>query len=112
RDMLHRCEPPMKLLGPEAREQRKPWREHEHREVEDRRNERHLPEPAPGESDRLSDVPRLLDALVAIARAIVHVYSGLKSGNKITSRIEGWFVSIIASRSMPMPNPAAGGMPC
>ena len=38
--------------------------------------------------------------------------SGLNNGNKITSRIVCVFVSNMTSRSMPMPMPPAGGMPC
>ncbi len=34
------------------------------------------------------------------------------SGNSTTSRIVGAPVSIITSRSIPMPMPPAGGMPC
>src|SRR5690348_11135923 len=37
--------------------------------------------------------------------------SGRNSGNRITSRMEPDPVRIIVSRSMPMPSPAAGGMP-
>src|SRR5262249_9913398 len=37
--------------------------------------------------------------------------SGLSRGNRITSRIDGWFANIMSSRSIPMPSPAAGGMP-
>ncbi|OPZ22608.1 MAG: hypothetical protein BWZ10_00369 [candidate division BRC1 bacterium ADurb.BinA364] len=39
------------------------------------------------------------------------LYSGRMCGNKITSRIDGESVSSIASRSMPIPRPLAGGMP-
>src|SRR5689334_8032806 len=98
----------MKRLRGEASEEREARKAYEHREVEDGRNDRHPPETAPGKADRLADVPRLLDALVLVARPVLHGYSGLSSGKRITSRIDGWFVSIIASRSMPMPKPAAG----
>ncbi len=37
--------------------------------------------------------------------------SGLNSGNKITSRIDGEFVSSITSRSIPRPSPPVGGIP-
>ncbi|KAF5035605.1 hypothetical protein DSECCO2_583860 [anaerobic digester metagenome] len=37
--------------------------------------------------------------------------SGRNSGNRITSRMEAWSVSSMTSLSMPMPSPAAGGMP-
>ena len=40
-----------------------------------------------------------------------HRYSALIVGNRITSRIDGWFVSSIQRRSMPMPSPPVGGMP-
>ena len=40
------------------------------------------------------------------------LFSGRSSGNSITSRMLGWLVSIITSRSMPMPKPAVGAMPC
>ena len=36
---------------------------------------------------------------------------GFMCGNSITSRIDGALVSSMASRSMPMPSPAVGGMP-
>jgi len=42
----------------------------------------------------------------------VHSASGRSSGNKITSRIDCRSVITIASRSMPIPLPAAGGMAC
>ena len=38
--------------------------------------------------------------------------SGRSSGNKITSRMEWESVNSMVSRSMPMPSPAVGGMPC
>ena len=38
--------------------------------------------------------------------------SGLSSGNSTTSRMLGESVNSIASRSIPMPSPAVGGMPC
>ena len=37
---------------------------------------------------------------------------GFNCGNRITSRILSWPSSIMHSRSMPMPMPPAGGMPC
>ena len=37
--------------------------------------------------------------------------SGLRRGNKMTSRMEGASVKSITRRSMPMPSPAVGGMP-
>ena len=37
--------------------------------------------------------------------------SGRSSGNRITSRIVGEFVSSITNRSIPMPSPAVGGRP-
>src|SRR5690606_34895535 len=40
-----------------------------------------------------------------------HPSSGRSKGKAITSRIEGWPVSAITSRSMPIPKPAAGGIP-
>ena len=39
-------------------------------------------------------------------------YSGRMCGNNKTSRIEGESVKSITKRSMPMPSPAVGGMPC
>lgn len=36
---------------------------------------------------------------------------GLISGKRMTSRIESEFVKSIARRSIPIPSPAAGGMP-
>ena len=41
----------------------------------------------------------------------VRHHSGRMSGNRMTSRIEGWSVSSMISRSMPIPSPAVGGMP-
>ena len=38
--------------------------------------------------------------------------SGRSSGKRTTSRMEGELVKSIASRSMPIPSPAVGGMPC
>ena len=38
--------------------------------------------------------------------------SGLSSGNRMTSRMEGESVRSITRRSMPMPSPAVGGRPC
>lgn len=35
-----------------------------------------------------------------------------RSGKNTTSRIEPWLVSIITRRSIPIPKPAAGGIPC
>src|SRR5262245_36861491 len=35
-----------------------------------------------------------------------HHFSGRSCGNRITSRIDAWFVKSITSRSMPMPSPA------
>ena len=49
------------------------------------------------------------EALVASGQAAQ--VSGRSSGKKITSRIEGLSVMSMTSRSMPMPWPAAGGMP-
>ena len=40
-----------------------------------------------------------------------HVYSGLISGNKTTSRRFDAFVNNATMRSMPMPQPEMGGMP-
>ena len=37
---------------------------------------------------------------------------GLSVGNKITSLIEDVLVNSIINRSIPIPNPMAGGMPC
>src|SRR5207247_11414761 len=37
--------------------------------------------------------------------------SGLKWGKRMTTRIEGESVSSMTRRSMPIPSPAAGGMP-
>ena len=39
-------------------------------------------------------------------------FSGRSRGKRMTSRMEGESVRSITSRSMPMPSPAAGGMPC
>src|SRR5262249_55786181 len=44
--------------------------------------------------------------------SVVHFFSGLNSGNRITSRIVVVLVSSITRRSMPTPSPPAGGMPC
>src|SRR5439155_15958292 len=44
--------------------------------------------------------------------ALLHVFSGRKSGNRITSRMVWVLVSSMTRRSMPMPSPPAGGMPC
>lgn len=41
-----------------------------------------------------------------------NAHSGRMCGNNSTSRIEAEFVNNITSRSMPMPSPAVGGMPC
>ena len=38
-------------------------------------------------------------------------FSGRISGNRMTSRIDGWSVSSITRRSMPIPSPAVGGRP-
>ena len=38
--------------------------------------------------------------------------SGRSSGKRMTSRIDAAFVSTMTSRSIPMPKPAAGGIPC
>src|SRR5689334_4277714 len=38
--------------------------------------------------------------------------SARSNGNRMTSRIDGWPVSVIVKRSMPIPRPAAGGIPC
>ena len=38
-------------------------------------------------------------------------FRGRISGNRITSRIDGLFVSSITRRSIPTPSPAAGGIP-
>ena len=46
------------------------------------------------------------------ARVTPRYASGLSCGNRITSRIDGLSVNSITRRSMPMPSPAAGGMPC
>src|SRR5207253_10782765 len=37
--------------------------------------------------------------------------SGRRCGNRMTSRIDGALVKSITRRSMPIPSPAAGGMP-
>src|SRR5439155_24549916 len=37
--------------------------------------------------------------------------SGLRCGNRMTSRIDGWLAKSITRRSMPIPSPAAGGIP-
>ena len=37
--------------------------------------------------------------------------SGRSRGNRMTSRIDGWLAKSMTSRSMPIPSPAAGGMP-
>jgi len=37
--------------------------------------------------------------------------AGRISGNRITSRIDGWSVSSMTRRSMPIPSPAVGGNP-
>src|SRR5690606_11090849 len=37
---------------------------------------------------------------------------GLRRGKRITSRIEAASVRSMARRSMPIPSPAVGGMPC
>jgi hypothetical protein len=45
----------------------------------------------------------------------IHLFQflfGLSSGNKITSRIDSAPVSSMVSRSIPRPNPPAGGIPC
>ena len=39
-------------------------------------------------------------------------YFGFNCGNKITSRMLSWPSSIMHNRSMPMPMPPAGGIPC
>ena len=39
-------------------------------------------------------------------------YFGFNCGNRITSRMLSWPSSIMHKRSMPMPMPPAGGMPC
>ena len=41
-----------------------------------------------------------------------HCFFGLSNGNRITSRMDSAPVSNIVSRSIPMPIPPAGGMPC
>ena len=75
-------------------------------------------------TDGFADAPRLVDVLrrpalrvagrharrIRDRRGVAHWLR--RSGKRMTSRIDGWFVSIIASRSMPIPKPAAGGMPC
>ena len=40
-----------------------------------------------------------------------HHPSGRMAGKRITSRMEGWSVSTISSRSTPTPSPPVGGMP-
>src|SRR5207249_2142416 len=39
-------------------------------------------------------------------------FSGRSCGKRITSRMDVWLVSSMTSRSMPIPSPAVGGMPC
>ena len=43
--------------------------------------------------------------------ASLFTHSGLMSGNRMTSRMEGWSVSSMTRRSTPMPSPAVGGRP-
>ena len=65
------------------------------------------------------EVKRKLEQRGLIAISIDEVFeahepgapSGRNSGNRITSRMEAWSVSSMTSLSMPMPSPAAGGMP-
>ena len=40
-----------------------------------------------------------------------HRYSGRMAGKRITSRMEGWPVSSMSSRSTPTPSPPVGGIP-
>jgi hypothetical protein len=44
-------------------------------------------------------------------RGVSLACSGRMVGNRMTSRIDGWSVSSMTSRSMPMPTPPVGGMP-
>ena len=53
----------------------------------------------------------LAAAFHATVPAPCHFF-GLSSGNNITSRIDSAPVNNIANRSMPMPKPPAGGIPC
>ncbi len=45
-------------------------------------------------------------------RLVHQRFSGLSSGKRMTSRMEGVSVRSIASRSTPRPSPPVGGMPC
>jgi hypothetical protein len=51
------------------------------------------------------------DRFEAVA-LITYFAMGFRSGNRMTSRMDCAFVKSIASRSMPIPSPAVGGMPC
>ncbi len=87
-----------------------------HRAVE--RGEPQRPEGEAAEGEPRDDGEGLEDAVPfgwgRRERGVSHVdgVSGRRSGKRMTSRIDCAFVSAITSRSIPMPNPAVGGIPC
>src|SRR5581483_378812 len=86
---------------PERADQRR----HAERDAGDRdeRVQRDRPLPAPG--------PQVAEPDEDFVRHRAHDFSGRSWGNRITSRIDAWFVKSMTRRSMPMPSPAVGGMP-
>ena len=62
--------------------------------------------PVPNASE---GVPNCLEA---VPNGVEGDYFGFNCGNRITSRMLSWPSSIMHRRSMPMPMPPAGGMPC
>src|SRR6185369_9959443 len=93
-------------------EQRRPdagGRDHEH-DLAGGKHHHRDDELDPSAQPRHGMTERWLPRCVHVVSLTV-LYSGRISGNRITSRIDGWPVSSMTTRSTPTPSPAAGGMP-
>src|SRR5580692_7249653 len=94
----------------ECSPRRKPWEKQDTEKPH--RGERpvltHTLKPA---SDVVIDTLLYFFSSAFSAASAVEAFSGLNSGNRITSLIVCESVSSMQTRSMPMPTPPAGGMP-